>query len=260
MFRLKENHKHLSIQKLSFTLNNQFSSSVSIALVDRNLMSRNKLYKKYFEGDSIIFQNGMITKYIIEIQQNQKITSKNKLANNSPESYNKCIDQFIRSHLDSVGMENIIPLWATSDLDQVTTNQTSISRAAETEKMNEETGEIMRGLIKSDCNLPCLVTKSKSLLTDSIPLEKNMSTVYLKFSTDFEKIRESEVTLDSFTMFTLTIGNMGMWLGFSFFKVLYYCVLKVLKKILSHQHNYWIFRVSAKYHKYLVNMFYKLFC
>ena len=152
----------------------------------------------------------MFRYYAVEFSQN-KLTETDpgkKCKNYINTSYNECDDQFIKNELIRKCPTGFMPVWATNNLSDVTTYITG-----DEDSFDGSYADIVSGITKSGCLVPCTSTKITSVFLDEKYDSRGQSRIDITFSdrvsvtvTDFPKFNTA-VFLSAFG------GSMGMWLG-----------------------------------------------
>ena len=146
------------------TLKSSFTS-LQIIPIDRNLFTERylKSTKLYYSGPSIVMDKNAPYRssdsYILKLKQNKFVEndrSKNcvNYPNSEYDSYNDCDKSFTLRKLAEHYGQDFVPIWATNDLQNVTTSHYV--------DWSYDYGYLYDGTIQSDCPLPCKTTSIKA--------------------------------------------------------------------------------------------------
>ena len=199
---------------------------VFIFLEDRlKSLKRGQKFIKKSHGDlALENQNKSIYKYFAaHFHQNNFVeTDPAKNCEDYPttqfESYDQCDDHFVKKYLETNFPNDFLPIWATDDLDSVTKLMSLDGKISGLQRRNY--GDLIEGIIQSDCPLPCKSTEITTVFVDEKIVGRNESKIDIFFpraittsTTDFPKFNLPE--------FVSAIGgSMGFWLGLGVLQIL----------------------------------------
>ena len=191
------------------------------------------------KGDKIKPVFGHYSEYFLEFEKQIFVDEDKKrncinYRNKNTKSYKECDNIFIRKYLDGMGLKNVIPVWATDSIDEVTEYM-----AVEMDEQSEvKELQVFSGVNMGDCKDPCTSTSIDTRLLSMSESSGNTTIILISIS-EYITIEETVmVNFNFLTTLSFLGANMGLWLGLGvvqFMEVFVNCLSQRIKYSFSLQ-------------------------
>ena len=186
---------------------------------DNNLLTQRTLSDGKFknQGDQIKISLREPNFYIYTVEINQDIYVEDDLTKSCSvyptlqyTSYDQCDMEYVREKIAAVFGSDVIPIWATTDINNVT-KQAHLTNNALSSKWIQPTSNYGYGILQSPCKLPCTSTRTTTQLSEVVSHE--LPFILVKFQ-DTIQVTRTDIVQFSLTTFLSNLGgSLGLWLG-----------------------------------------------
>ena len=219
-FNISDTFQDYGFTSIDFHFYEDKNVGVQIVLQGSNIFTDRPVQssKLNFVGDKIEMEKLEIDnvtgkgqrKYIVDIGKVEYIEEDlSKNCRNYPtedhESYNDCDKHFVRKKLDDWYSKDLVPIWTTGNLDEVSTNYSLVNNS------NTDYYQLFDGSLKSSCPLPCSTITIRSQMTGETFIDHPV--IGISFDSTVEVTRTDFVEFSISGLLSDIGGSLGFWLG-----------------------------------------------